>query len=45
MRNHHQVYDSLQTALRYQTPYYTTVEEAKNTIELINLIYQARKLN
>lgn len=45
MRNHHQVYDSLQTALLYQTPYYTTVEEAKNTIELINLIYQARKLN
>lgn len=42
MRNHHLVYDSLQNNLIHQTPYYTTVEEAKNTIELINLIYQAR---
>ena len=45
MRNHHLVYDSLQNNLVHQTPYYTTVEEAKNTISLINLIYQARKLN
>jgi predicted dehydrogenase len=45
MRNHHLVYDSLQNTLMHQTPYYTSIEEAKNTIELINLIYQARKLN
>lgn len=42
MRNHYQVYDSLINTLFHQTPYYTTVEEAKNTIDLINLIYQAR---
>jgi hypothetical protein len=42
MRNHHLVYDSLQNTLMNQTLYYTTVEEAKNTISLINLIYQAR---
>lgn len=42
MRNHHQVYNSLINTLFHQTPYYTTVEEAKNTIDLINLIYQAR---
>lgn len=45
MRNHHLVYDSLQNTLIHQTPYYTTIEEARNTIELINLIYQARKLS
>ncbi|MBA4258087.1 MAG: gfo/Idh/MocA family oxidoreductase [Chitinophaga sp.] len=42
MRNHYQVYDSLKNALVNQAPYYTTVEEARNTISLINLIYQAR---
>lgn len=42
MRNHHCVYDSLVKSLQLQTPYYTNIEEAKNTIELINLIYQAR---
>lgn len=42
MRNHHKVYDSLVKSLQLQTPYYTNLEEAKNTIELINLIYQAR---
>lgn len=42
MRNHSQVYNSLINTLLHQTPYYTTVEEAKNTIDLINLIYQAR---
>lgn len=42
MRNHHQVYDSLQNTLLHQTPYYTTVEEANHTISLINLIYQTR---
>ena len=42
MRNHHMVYDSLIKSLQLQTPYYTNIEEAKNTIELINLIYQAR---
>ncbi|MCU0337443.1 MAG: Gfo/Idh/MocA family oxidoreductase [Sediminibacterium sp.] len=42
MRNHFHVYDSLQNSLLHQTPYYTTVEEAKHTIDLINLIYQAR---
>lgn len=44
MRNHHLVYDSLKNTLLSQTAYYTTVEEAKNTISLINLIYQARNL-
>lgn len=42
MRNHHCVYDSLVQSLQHQAPYYTSIEEAKNTIELINLIYQAR---
>ncbi|BDQ13051.1 Gfo/Idh/MocA family protein [Sediminibacterium sp. TEGAF015] len=42
MRNHHKVYDNLVQSLKHQVPYYTTIEEAKNTIELINLIYQAR---
>ena len=42
MRNHHCVYNSLVQSLQYQAPYYTSIEEAKNTIELINLIYQAR---
>ncbi len=45
MRNHHLVYDSLKNALENQIAYYTTVEEAKHTISLINLVYQARKLN
>jgi UDP-N-acetyl-2-amino-2-deoxyglucuronate dehydrogenase len=45
MRNHHLVYDSLQNSLMHQIPYYTTIDEAKNTIDLINLIYQARKLS
>lgn len=44
MRNHHLVYESLTNTLLNQTAYYTTVEEAKNTIRLINLIYQARIL-
>ena len=42
MRNHYQVYNSLINTLLHQTPYYTTIEEAKDTIDLINLIYQAR---
>lgn len=42
MRNHHKVYDNLVRSLQLQTPYYTNIEEAKNTIDLINLIYQAR---
>lgn len=42
MRNHHCVYDSLVQSLQHQAPYYTSIAEAKNTIELINLIYQAR---
>ena len=42
MRNHYLVYDSLQNTLINQAPYYTTVDEAKNAIGLINLIYQAR---
>ncbi|WP_439504537.1 Gfo/Idh/MocA family protein [Sediminibacterium sp.] len=42
MRNHCHVYNSLQNTLMNQAPYYTTVDEAKNTISLINLIYQAR---
>jgi len=42
MRNHHLVYDHLKNALLNQEAYYTTVEEAKNTISLINLIYQTR---
>lgn len=44
MRNHHLVYDSLKNALLNQALYYTTVEEAKHTIHLINRIYQARNL-
>lgn len=42
MRNHYKVYDSLVQSLQHQVPYYTNIAEAKNTIELINLIYQAR---
>lgn len=42
MRNHHLVYDSLVAALLHQNPYYTNINEAKNTIALIQQIYQAR---
>lgn len=42
MRNHYKVYDSLLQSLQQQAAYYTSIAEAKNTIELINLIYQAR---
>lgn len=45
MRNHYQVYNSLINTLLNQASYYTTIKEAKDTIDLINLIYQARKLN
>lgn len=44
MRNHHKVYDSLVATVLYQQPFYTTIEEGKNTIALINRIYQARLL-
>lgn len=44
MRNHHKVYDALVASVMHQQPYYTTIEEGKNTIALINRIYQARLL-
>lgn len=42
MRNHALVYDSLVATLLHQKPFYTNIVEAKNTIALIQQIYQAR---
>ncbi len=44
MRNHYKVYDALVATLLHQQTYYTTIEEGKNTVGLINRIYQARLL-
>lgn len=44
MRNHHKVYDALVATILHQQAYYTTIVEGKNTVGLINRIYQARLL-
>jgi predicted dehydrogenase/serine acetyltransferase len=44
MSNHHLVYESLINCVQNQQPYYTSVSEARSTIELINTIYAQQML-
>lgn len=45
MSNHHLVYESLINCIQNQQPYYTSVSEARTTIELINTIYENSIIN